>query len=201
MPRQPRIQFPGAIHHITVRGDRREKIFNDDSDRLAWLRMLTQVCERFGWRVHAFCQMGNHYHMVVETPQPNLSKGMQLLNSSYTQWFNHRHRGSGHLFQSRFHSELVHRQTHLLELMRYVILNPVRAGMVATPGGWPWSSYAMTCNAAIAPCWLETGWVLAQFGEAADEAVKAFRRFVADGCDKAGDRSAGPVPVAKCVAG
>lgn len=196
MPRQPRIQVAGAIYHITVRGNRREKIFHDDTDRHAWLRVMSEVCERYGWRVHAFCQMGNHYHLVLETPEPNLSVGMQRLNSIYTQRFNYRHYGSGHLFQSRFHSVLLHRQTHLLELMRYVVLNPVRAGLVATPGGWPWSSYMMTCNAQIAPAWLETFWVLDQFSEDHDEAVRMYRRFVADGCNNAGDRPAGPVPPA-----
>jgi len=201
VPRQPRIQFPGAIQHITVRGDRREKVFIDDNDRHIWLRIFADVCQRYGWHTHAFCQMGNHYHLVIETPEPNLSAGMLRLNSIYTQRFNYRHSGSGHLFQSRFHSQLVQRQTHLLELIRYVILNPVRAGMVATPGGWPWSSYAMTCSPEIAPAWLDTDWVLAQFADQPAEAVKAFRRFVADGCGKAGDRPAGPVPAEIEVAG
>ena len=199
MTRQPRLQIADTIYHITSRGDRREPIFSDDIDRQNWLRVLEDVCQRFDWRVHAFCQMGNHYHLVAETPENNLSAGMHRLNGVYTQRFNYRHGGSGHLFQGRFHSEIVHRQAHLLETVRYVVLNPVRAGLVATPGGWQWSSYAMTCEETRAPIWLETEWVLAQFAERREEAVPAFRRFVADGMEN-GDRPAGPVPDAASVA-
>jgi REP element-mobilizing transposase RayT len=188
MPRQARIEIAGAIYHLTARGDRRQVIFRDDIDRQNWLRTLGDVCARYGWRIHAFCQMGNHYHLVAETPQTNLSDGMRDLHSTYTQRFNLRHAMNGHVFQGRFHSEIVHRQTHLLETVRYVVLNPVRAGMVATPGGWPWSSYAMTCDRARAPQWLETDWVLEQFADNRVEAVRGFRRFVADGCIEKGDR-------------
>ena len=167
----------------------------DDMDRQNWLRVFGDVCQRHAWRVHAFCQMGNHYHLVAELPRPNLSIGMRDLNGLYTQRFNGRHAGSGHVFQGRFHSAIVHRQAHLLESIRYVILNPVRAGLVATPGGWPWSSYAMTCDAAKAPPWLETGW-LAQFGDRSEDAVAAFRRFVAEGINQHWDRHrAVPVPI------
>jgi REP element-mobilizing transposase RayT len=193
MPRQARFQVADTIYHITSRGDRREAIYKDDIDRQNWLRVLEDVCHLFDWRVHAFCQMGNHYHLVAETPENNLSAGMHRLNGIYTQRFNYRHEGSGHLFQGRYHAEIVHRQAHLLETMRYVLLNPVRAGVVATPGSWPWSSYAMTCDAVRAPAWLETEWLLAQFGERYDDAVMAFRKFVADGMEN-GDRPAGPVP-------
>jgi REP element-mobilizing transposase RayT len=204
MTRQARLQVSDTIYHITSRGDRREEIYKDDVDRQNWLRVLNDVCQRFDWRVHAFCQMGNHYHLVAETLTNNLSAGMHRLNGVYTQRFNYRHGGSGHVFQGRFHSEIVHRQAHLLETMRYVILNPVRAGMVATPGGWPWSSYAMTCDVTRAPAWLETEWVLEQFGERHEDAVMAFRRFVADGMengDRPGhERPAGPVPDAASAA-
>ncbi|MFL6707734.1 MAG: transposase [Massilia sp.] len=193
MTRPARLQVADTIYHITSRGDRREPIYRDDIDRQNWLRVLEDVCERFDWRVHAFCQMGNHYHLVAQTLENNLSAGMHRLNGIYIQRFNYHHDGNGHLFQGRFHSEIVHREAHLLETMRYVVLNPVRAGIVATPGGWPWSSYAMTCDETRAPAWLETEWVLAQFAEKRDEAVRAFRRFVADGMEN-GDRPAGPVP-------
>ncbi len=194
MPRQARLEIPGAIYHVTARGDRREAIYLDCADRENWLKVLGDVCSRHGWRIYAYCQMGNHYHLLVETPEPTLSAGMRQLNSVYSWYFNQRHQGGGHVFQGRFHSEIVHRQTHLLETLRYVVLNPVRARMVATPGGWRWSSYAMTCDAARAPVWLETDWVLEQFGERREDAVMAFRRFVAEGV-KAGTGSECQSPV------
>jgi putative transposase len=199
MPRHTRVEVENAIYHITSRGDRRQLIYRDDIDRQNWLRVLGDVCKRHNWRSYAFCQMGNHYHLVVETPDANLSLGMRDLNSIYTLRFNYRTDSHGHVFQGRFHAERVHRQLHLLELMRYVVLNPVRAGMVATPGGWPWSSYAMTCDAALAPLWLETEWVLAQFAEKHGDAVAAYRRFVADGCAENGVRHAVPDPDASNV--
>ncbi|WLI88853.1 transposase [Massilia sp. R2A-15] len=181
MPRPTRVDFPGAIHHITSRGDRRETIYRDDIDRQNWLRVLSGVCSKYAWSVHAFCQMGNHYHLVVEMAEANLARGMRQLNGLYTQRFNYRHAGSGHVFQARYHSELVHRQAHLIELMRYVVLNPVRAGIVGAPGDWPWSSFAMTSGVLPAPRWLQIDWVLSQFSGERDEAIHAYRRFVMEG--------------------
>ena len=181
MARPLRIEYAGALYHVTSRGDRQQAIFLNDGDRHAWLRILDTVCARFRWNIHAFCLMGNHFHMVVETPQANLGRGMRQLNGEYTQRFNFRNATVGHLFQGRYKAILVQRQTYLLELSRYVVLNPVRAGIVATPNGWPWSSYAMTCSDAPAPAWLTTDWLLSQFGEQRSEAVRQYRRFVADG--------------------
>ncbi|WP_426113827.1 transposase [Massilia sp. PWRC2] len=192
MPRSARIDVAGTVYHITCRGDRGEPIYRDDHDRRGWLRLLGETCAQQRWRIHAFCQMGNHFHLVTKTLAPSLSAGMRDLNGAYTQRFNARHTTRGHVFQGRLHWEIVQRQSHLLELIRYVILNPVRAGLVATPGGWPWSSYAMTCDAARCPPWLETGW-LAQLGERREEAVEALRRFIADGVDQHGDRHSVPV--------
>ena len=195
MPRSARIDVADTLYHITCRGDRGETIYRDDHDRRGWLHIVGKVCAQHRWRIHAFCQMGNHFHLVTKILEPSLSAGMRALNGDYTQRFNARHQTRGHVFQGRFHSEIVHRQGHLLELIRYVILNPVRAGLVATPGGWPWSSYAMTCDAATAPPWLETAW-LEQFGERREDAVAAFRRFVADGMNQHWDRHpAVPVPL------
>lgn len=181
MARPLRIEFAGAIHHVTSRGNRQHTIFHDDGDRRAWLNIFDDVCKRFDWTVHAFCQMGNHFHLMIETRGANLANGMRQLNGRYTQCFNCRHESVGHLFQGRYHAVLVQRQTYLLELMRYVVLNPVRARMVATPGGWPWSSYAMTCGLAPMPEWLEVDWVLGQFSHERGAAIKAYREFVADG--------------------
>lgn len=181
MARPLRLEFAGALYHVTSRGDRQEAIFRNDGDRHAWQQILASVCARFDWAVHAFCQMGNHYHLLVETRDANLSRGMRQLNGEYAQRFNFRNTTVGHLFQGRFHAVLVQRQTYLMELSRYVVLNPVRAGMVATPNGWPWSSYRMTCSDAPAPAWLATDWLLSQFGVQRSDAIHAYREFVAAG--------------------
>jgi putative transposase len=178
MARPLRVQFPGAIYHITSRGDRQEAIFRNNGDRQAWLDTLAAVCARYRWTVHSFCLMGNHYHLMVETADANLALGMRQLNGVYTQCFNFRNATVGHLFQGRYHAILVQRQTYLLELSRYVVLNPVRAGMVATPGGSPWSSYAMTCGLAPAQEWLATDWLLGQFAAERGAAIRAYREFV-----------------------
>jgi REP element-mobilizing transposase RayT len=181
MARPLRVEFAGALYHVTSRGDRQEAIFRNDGDRHAWQRILASVCARFRWNIHAFCQMDNHYHMVVETLAGNLSRGMRQLNGEYTQRFNFRNATVGHLFQGRYKAILVQRQTYLLELSRYVVLNPVRAGMVAMPDAWPWSSYGMTCSDAPAPEWLKTDWLLSQFAAQRSDAVHAYREFVAAG--------------------
>lgn len=181
MARPLRLEFAGAIYHVTSRGDRQEAIYRNDGDRHAWLGILAAVCARFRWNIHAFCLMGNHYHIVVETPEGNLARGMRQLNGQYTQRFNFRNSVVGHLFQGRYKAILVQRQTYLLALSRYVVLNPVRAGLVASADHWPWSSYSMTCCDAPAPQWLDTDWLLSQFGEQRGTAVHAYRDFVASG--------------------
>ncbi len=150
MARPLRLEFAHALYHVTSRGDRREDIYHDDADRQAWLSVLAQVCKRFNWTVHAYCLMCNHYHLLVETPDANLSAGMRQLNGVYTQLTNRAHRRVGHVFQGRFKAIVVDKDNYLLELARYVVLNPVRAGMVEDPGQWPWSSY----GAMLAPGWL-----------------------------------------------
>ena len=150
MARPLRLEFAHALYHVTSRGDRREDIYHDDADRQAWLSVLAQVCKRFNWTVHAYCLMSNHYHLLVETPDANLSAGMRQLNGVYTQLTNRAHRRVGHVFQGRFKAIVVDKDNYLLELARYVVLNPVRAGMVEEPGQWPWSSY----GAMLAPGWL-----------------------------------------------
>jgi putative transposase len=181
MGRPLRIEFAGAIYHVTSRGDRQEAIFRNDGDRYAWQQILASVCARFHWKIHAFCQMGNHYHMIVETFSGTLSRGMRQLNGEYTRRFNFRNATVGHVFQGRYKAILVQRQTYLLELSRYVVLNPVRAGMVKTPAAWSWSSYGMTCSDVPAPEWLETDWLLSQFATERKAAVHAYREFVAAG--------------------
>lgn len=166
---------------MTSRGDRREEIYRDDEDRAAWLAVLGEVCGRFSWRVHAYCEMTNHYHFVVETPEANLSEGMRQLNGVYTQWFNRRHGVVGHLFQGRFKGILVERDAYLLELARYVVLNPVRAGMVRDAGEWPWSSQGAMLGQTVRPRWLETDWLLRQFGTRRKPARERYDAFVKAG--------------------
>jgi len=181
MARPLRIEFPSAVYHVTSRGNARHDIVTDEQDRRTFLTLLAHVIERFGWLCHAYCLMGNHYHLVIETPQANLSRGMRQLNGRYTQTFNRRHRRVGHLFQGRFTAILVEKEPHLLELCRYVVLNPVRAKVVAHPRRWAWSSYRATVGETVAPAWLTTDWVLGQFGTRGHTAQQRYRTFVAEG--------------------
>lgn len=134
MARPLRAEYPGAIYHITSRGNARQPIFEDDEDRKAFQVLLESLVSRYNWLCHAYCLMDNHYHLLVETPDGNLSEGMRQLNGIYTQSFNGRHGRVGHVFQGRFKAILVGRENYLLELCRYVVLNPIRAGIVRSPG-------------------------------------------------------------------
>ena len=177
-----RLEHPGAVWHVTSRGNERREVFADDADRERWLRVLAQAVVLFAWRLHGYVMMGNHFHLIVETPPPTLSRGMRHLNGVYTQLFNRRRDRVGHLFQGRFKSILVEKESHLLELLRYVVLNPVRAGLVRSAQDWRWSSYRATAGDVAAPPWLETAWSLAQFGPLPG-AARRYREFVAAGGD------------------
>ena len=155
MARPLRIEFPHALYHVTSRGDRKEPIFLDDADRVGFLALLDEACERFDAVVLAYCLMGNHYHLVLTTRGANLSQLMRQLNGVYTQRFNRRHGKVGHVFQGRFKAILVDRDDYLLAVCRYVDLNPVRASMVRAPGDWPWSSYRAHTGQAEPPRWLD----------------------------------------------
>src|SRR5512146_253049 len=156
MSRPLRLEFPGALYHVTARGDRREPIFDDDQDRNELLLVLGQALKRFDATCLAYCLMPNHYHFVFETRRANLSRLMRHVNGVYTQRYNRRHHKVGHLFQGRFKAILVDRDAYLLQVCRYVELNPVRAQMVAAPGDWPWSSYLAHVDASMPPPWLDT---------------------------------------------
>jgi REP element-mobilizing transposase RayT len=181
MARPLRLEFAGALYHVTSRGDRREDIFLGDDDRREWLEVLGTVCSRFNWVVHAYCQMTNHYHLLVETVDGNLSGGMRQLNGLYTQRFNRRHGLAGHLFQGRYKAILVQKETYLLELTRYVVLNPLRANMVESLEDWRWSSYLFSMGQEAPPPWLDTEWLIGQFGSRRGEALKSYRQFVMEG--------------------
>ncbi|MBK1621624.1 addiction module toxin RelE [Lamprobacter modestohalophilus] len=184
MARPLRIEFAGGLYHVTSRGDRREAIYHDDEDRQMWLNLLGEVCDRFNWRCHAYCQMTNHYHIVIETPDANLSKGMRHLNGVFTQKINRRHGLIGHLFQGRFKAILVERDAYLMELARYLVLNPVRAGMVLVAEDWAWSSYRAMAGQVPAPDWLQTDWLLGQFANERSQAQVRYADFVRQGVDR-----------------
>lgn len=185
MTRPIRLEFSGALYHVTSRGDGREAIYLSDDDRLDWLAVLEQVCTRFNWVVHAWSQMSNHYHLLLETPEGNLSAGMRQLNGVYTQNFNRRHARVGHVFQGRYKAILVERDAYLLELARYIVLNPVRAGMVARAQDWPWSSCRAMLGEASVPSWLNVANILMAFAEQPELAVARYLAFVEDGVGQA----------------
>lgn len=181
MPRPLRIEYPGARYHLMSRGDRRETIFADDQDRTQFLRTLGESCVKTGWQVHAYCLMSNHFHAVVETPQPNLAAGMRWLLGTYTQRFNRRHRHWGHLFGGRYKAQLIDETTpgYLVQACNYVHLNPRRAGLVKE-GEWletyGWSSYPAYLRPTLRPNWLRLDRVLGEHGLQVDSA-KSRREF------------------------
>ncbi|HEY3308943.1 MAG TPA: transposase [Desulfuromonadaceae bacterium] len=183
MARPLRIEFPSAVYHITTRGNARADIFEDDNDRNLFCMVLGQVVKRFNWLCHAYCLMSNHYHLLIETPDGNLSAGMRQLNGIFTQTFNRRHCTDGHLFKGRFKAVLVEKESHLLGLCRYVVLNPVRAGMVKAPEDFEWSSYLHTLGKRQQPDLLTTEWLLANFSSSLRKARSEYRQFVKDGIE------------------
>ncbi len=180
MARPLRLEFAGALYHVTSRGDRQERIFEDDADREAFLATLEKVRDTYNWVCHAYCLMDNHYHLLIETPDGNLSKGMRQLNGVYTQRFNRSHGQAGHVFQGRYKAILVDKNNYLLELARYIVLNPVRAGMVRSAADWPWSSYRATVGQATVS-FLVSDWLLALFGRRKRQAIDRYRQFVEEG--------------------
>lgn len=169
---------------MTSRGNEKKKVFKDDKDREAFLNTLYDVNKRYNWLCHAYCLMDNHYHLLIETPDGNLSAGMRQLNGVYTQLFNKRHKRVGHLFQGRYKAILIQKDSHLLEVSRYIVLNPLRARMVESPEVWKWSSYGATAGTVKShPC-ITRDWILGQFNSKIDAAEKAYRRYIKDGIDK-----------------
>ena len=184
MTRPLRIEYAGAVYHVTSRGNEKKAVFKGDEDRIRFLNTLQHVNKRYNWICHAYCLMDNHYHLLIETPDGNLALGMRQLNGVYTQLFNRFHGRPGHLFQGRYKSILIQKDSHLLEVCRYVVLNPVRAKMVEGPGAWKWSSYRATAGRGEGhPC-LTTDWVLGRFSRKRSAAEKEYRKFVGWGIGK-----------------
>jgi REP element-mobilizing transposase RayT len=181
MARQLRIEYAGALYHVTSRGNAQEAIYQNDEDRTEFLSLLNITCNRFNWYCHAYCLMGNHYHLLIETNTSSLSKGMKHLNGTYTQFFNRSHKRVGHVYQGRFKGILVEKENYLLELSRYIVLNPVRAKMVRAAKDWPWSSYRATAGMSAAHSCLTTDWLLAVFNKNQLNAQQAYREFIQQG--------------------
>ena len=183
MVRPLRIEYPGAVYHVTARGDRREPIAHDDGDRELFLRILGQALERFDAQAWAYCLMGNHYHLVLHTREANLSRLMRQVNGVYTQAFNRSRSLTGHLFQGRFKAILVDSDSYLLEVCRYVDLNPVRAGMVERPDAYRWSSYRALAGLVALPEWLDAQPLYSQLapGKPPGQAAFKYAEFVTQG--------------------
>jgi len=179
MSRPPRTQFPGAIYHVTARGNRRAPIYHDTRDHLIWLDTLADTVHEHELKVHAYCMMPNHFHLLVRTVHANLSEGMHMLNANYCQHFNKRHHLTGHVLQGRFHAVQIEDEKQLLAATRYICLNPVRAKLVSDPASWGWSSHQHFLNPQDGPEWLETEWLLNQFGNGElSQKIAAYREFV-----------------------
>ena len=182
MSRPLRLQLPGGVYHVTARGNDRRPIFEDDDDCARFLIALASTFARYRVLCHAYCLMGNHYHLLVQTPEANLSAAMRQLNGVYTQRFNRRHERCGHVLQGRFGAQLVDGDAYLREVCRYIVLNPVRAGLVAHPGEWRWSSFRATAGETAVPGFLTVDWVRSLSGARTQaEAVRRFVSFVEAG--------------------
>lgn len=175
--------MPGGIAHVTARGNNRQPIFRTVEQRDFLVAILGRVVERYGWLCHAYIVMDNHYHLLLETPLPNLSRGMRQLNGLYAQWFNHRHDRSGHLFGGRFKSVVVERDEHFLEAVRYIVLNPLRTARPVRFTDWRWSSHPATAGLAPVPTFLTIDGVLAMFDRDRTVAQQRYIEFVADGLE------------------
>lgn len=181
MARPLRLEYSGAVYHVTARGNARSPIFHSDTDRELFLEIFHKVTERFRWLCHVYCLMNNHYHLVVETPEGNISAGMRQLNGVYTQTSNRVHGRVGHVFQGRYKAIVVQKENHLLQVCRYVVLNPVRANVVNSPEDWKWSSYRAMAGIDKPHECLVVEWVLGQFDANRQEAEKRYREFVQAG--------------------
>jgi putative transposase len=180
VPRPPRIQLGGATYHVSSKSSAKRPIFLDRSDRELFMSILAMVVRRHSWSCTAYCLMTTHYHLLVKTPKPDLAAGMQRLNGFYASSFNHRHGTSGHVLGSRYHSELIETDGHLLEACRYIALNPVRAGLCEEPESWGWGSYRAAIGLAPADRTFAVDALLRLFAPEPDRARARLRTFVED---------------------
>lgn len=178
MTRPLRIEYPGALYHITARGNNQEPIFHCDEDRKLLLTILATTIRTHNWICHAYCLMNNHYHLCLETPEANLSIGMRDLNGIYAQSINKRYQTIGHIFQDRFNSFLIEKEAYLLNVVSYIVLNPVRAKLVVDPKDWIWSNYRATAGLGKSPSWLETNWTRKLFSKNQLESTTKYQAFV-----------------------
>jgi REP element-mobilizing transposase RayT len=181
MNRPLRIELDNSLYHITARGDRRDNIYRSDNDRLTWLSLLGETCERFNFSVSSYCQMTNHFHILLETRNGELGRGMCHLNGKYSRYFNRTHGLVGHVFQGRYKAILCQTELYQHELSRYIELNPVRAKVVSHPLDWPWSSFAAKMGLVDSPIWLRSDAILARFGDNRHVAIDAYQKFVLAG--------------------
>jgi len=184
MARPLRIEYSGALYHVTSRGNAGNRIYRNDKDRTYFLELLGFIIERLHWLCHSYCLMDNHYHLIIETPEGKLSQGMRQLNGIYTQKYNKKYKKTGHIFQGRYKAIIIDKDSYLLELCRYVVLNPVRANMVEKPEDWIWSSHKATCGIITRPAFLTTDWILGQFSTTKNNAQKLYTLFATEGITK-----------------
>jgi putative transposase len=178
MGRALRIEYEGAVYHVTNRGNGQESIYREEADWKAFLGIMSDVVSEFGWRIYTYCLMGNHYHLLLETPQPNLSQGMKELDQQYTRRYNWRYEHSGHVFQGRYWSGLVLNDNYLIDAASYLLLNPVRAQLVHSPEEWRWSSCAAMAGLAPSPSWLDMDWLPVDFRGAPGDPNGPFLSYV-----------------------
>jgi len=193
MARPLRIEYPGAFYHVTSRGNEQKEIFKSQRDREKFLEYLASATGRYGAVIHAYCLMGNHFHLLLETPDGNLSQIMRHINGAYTTYFNIKRKRAGHLFQGRYKAILIEADRYLSELSRYIHLNPVRVGLVESPEQYQWSSYRSYLGQSKPPEWLRTDFILACFAKRPVTAVKKYRAFVED---RLGKESTPPLQIA-----
>ena len=178
MARPLRIEYENAFYHVMSRGNRRASIFEDERDHLRFIEILGSVCERFSWKVWARCEMGNHFHLLIQTLEPTLSRGMRQLKGVFTQWSNARHRNVGNLFQGRYKAVLVDADAYLKELIRYIVRNPVAADIVPAVEDYPWSSHRWMISRKAPPDWFAKEEALALFSDNRRRSVGIYKSFV-----------------------
>ena len=178
MPFPLRLQIAGAAYHVATRATGPSDLFRDREDRVRFLRILEYVDRKYGWRIHAYCLLVTHYHLVITTPEPNIARGMQLLNSLYARTFNERHGRLGHLVAARYSASVIESDGHAFEACRYLPLNPVRSKLCSKPEHYRWSSYAATIGLRTPPAFLDSSWILERFGDDLSSARQNLRDFV-----------------------